>query len=248
MGYGWSHIYSASLDPSFYIGSLEFLKIIDSTGRAHYFKEEAAGIYEGRFAEKTYVEVISGEYVWHLLDGSRNGFSSTGKLSWMDDAKGNRLDLSYDAGSRLQTIIDNASGRVLTFYYNASNHLDHIVGPVSSAVSDGKWVSYGYDANSNLTSVTYADGSGFNYTYTDSNDIHNLTGKKDKANHQIDTWGYDSSDRAISNFSRDGKGVNIVYVSATQINVTDAYDKERDWTHASKCHYRRSRGCWWLSL
>jgi RHS repeat-associated protein len=229
IGYGWTHTYEATLDPSFSIDSIEFLKIIDATGKAHYFLEETSGTYEGRFGEKTYVELESGEYIWHLLDGSEYGFSSTGKLSWIDDAQGNSLALDYDANSRLETVTDNSSGRVLTFYYNASDLLDHVTGPTTTAVTDGVWVSYGYDANDNLTSVIYADDSGFDYSYTDTNDIHNLTEKVDKADHLINTWEYDTSDRAISNFSRDGKGVDIVYTSATQIEVTDAYSKEREY-------------------
>jgi RHS repeat-associated protein len=229
MGYGWTHTYDASLDPSFSIGGLEFLKIIDSTGRAHYFMEAGTGEYDGVFVERTYVAIESGEYAWYLLDGSTYGFSSTGRLSWMDDAKGNRLALAYDGNNRLVTVTDNVSGRVLTFHYNASNLLEYITGPVTAAVSDGAWVSYGYDSNNNLTSVTYADGSGFDYDYTDANDIHNLTGKTNKADHLINTWGYDTSDRAIANFSRDGKGVDITYTSDTQVNVTDAYGKEREY-------------------
>jgi RHS repeat-associated protein len=146
----------------------------------------------------------------------------------MDDLTGNRMQLSFDASSRLQTVTDNASGRVLTFYYNTSNLLDHITGPITTEVSDGVWVSYHYDINNNLISVSYADGSGFYYDYTDT-DIHNLTQKANKADHLLNTWAYDTSDRAISNFSRDGKGVDIVYTSETQINVTDAYNKEREY-------------------
>ena len=84
-------------------------------------------------------------------------------------------------------------------------------------------ITFAYDGNRNLTSVTYADGSRFNYSYTDTNDIHNLTEKRNKANHLIGTWGYDDQDRCTANFSPDGKGVNIVYASDTQVEVTDAY-------------------------
>jgi RHS repeat-associated protein len=229
MGYGWTHTYDAYLDPSFEIGSLTLLKITDSTGRAHYFIESGTGEYEGVFTEKTYVEILSGEYVWHLLDDSKYGFSSTGRLSWLDDAQGNRIALAYDGNNRLSTVTDNASGRILTFHYDSNNLIEYITGPVTTAVSDGVWVTYGYDTNQNLISVTYADGSGFDYYYIDTNGIHNLREKRNKANHLINTWGYDTSDRAISNFSRDGKGADIVYASDTQINVTDAYGKERQY-------------------
>jgi len=229
MGYGWTHTYELSLDPSFDIGGITHLRISDSTGRAHYFIEGTEGKYIGAFAEKSHMVLDEGEYIWYRLDGSRYGFSAAGQLLWMDDAVGNTLILAYDGNNLLETVTDTSSGRVLTFTYNADDLMEDITGPVTSAVSDGIWVSYEYDSNYNLISVTYADGSGFDYYYTDSNDIHNLTEKQNKAGHLINTWAYDDNDRAIANFSRDGKGVDIVYTSDTQVDVTDAYGKEREY-------------------
>ena len=229
MGFGWTHTYEMSLDPAFDINGTIFLKITDNTGRTHYFTEEQAGEFKGVYGEKSSVVLDSGEYIWKLLDGSKYGFSSTGQLTWMDDLTGNRLSLVYN-GSLLDTVTDISSGRVLTFNYNGNNHIDHITGPTTDAVADGIWVEYGYDANDNLTSVLYADNSGFDYSYTDTNDVNNLTEKKNKAGHLINTWGYDASDRAISNFSRDGKGVTIDYTNYPMVGVTDAYDKLRNYT------------------
>jgi len=229
MGYGWSHTYEAYLDPSFEIGGVTHLRILDSTGRAHYFVEDTGGEYLGAFAEKSRVVLDEGEYIWYRLDGSRYGFSAAGQLLWMDDVAGNTLVLAYDGDNRPDTVTDTSSGRVLTSTYNADDLLDYVTGPVSGAVSDGIWVSYGYDTNNNLISVTYSDDSGFDYYYTDSNDIHNLTEKKDKTGHVINTWSYDDNDKAVSNFSRDGMGVDIVYTSDTQVDVTDAYGKEREY-------------------
>ena len=107
--------------------------------------------------------------------------------------------------------------------YTAEGLLSAVSGPVTAAVADGVWVSFAYDGNRNLTSATYADGSGFNYSYTDTNYIHNLTEKRNKANHLISSWGYDEKDRCSAHFSRDGKGVDVVYTSDTQVDVTDAY-------------------------
>lgn len=229
LGFGWVHTYHASLDPSFLIHGTAFLKIIDSTGRAHYFTEDTAGQYVGVFAERTHVKVEAGAYVWYRLDGSRYGFSTAGQLLWIDDEKGNRLTLAYDAQNRVATVTDTAGSRVLTFNYNTGGLLESLTGPVTQAVPSGTWVTYGYDPNRNLTSVTYADGSGFTYNYTDPEDIHNLTEKKNKVGHLINTWTYDSRDRCVANFSQDGKGVSISYESEFQVNVTDAYGKLREY-------------------
>jgi YD repeat-containing protein len=224
LGYGWTHTYDSSLDPAYQIEGKDFVRIVDQTGRAHYFLEEAPGSYKGAFNERTHVMLEAGDYVWYRLDGTRYGFLSSGELMWIDDEKKNRLELAYDAQGRLDTVTDTATGRVLILYYYADGLLDYIEGPATPAVPDGIWVSYSYDANQNLTAVTYADGSGFTYAYTDPTDIHNLTEKTDKLNHLLNTWSYDDEDRALSKFGVEGKGVtNITYVSDTQVEVTDAY-------------------------
>jgi RHS repeat-associated protein len=230
LGFGWSHTHSAVLDPAYNMAGQTYLKIVDQTGRAVYFKEETAGVYKGEFNERSQVKAESGEFVWYRLDGSKYDFSATGQLLWMDDEKDNRLVLGYDAQNRLQTVTDTSSGRVLTFNYTAGNFLESISGPITQGASSGIWVTYEYDANHNLISVTYADGSGFNYTYSDPNDVHNLTEKRDKADHLINTWAFDGQDRAVSNFSMQGKGVSIEYVNETQVNVTDAYGTIRSYT------------------
>ena len=82
-GYGWTHTYETSLDPSCVIGSSAYVKIVDQTGRAHYFEDAGGGLYTGAFNERSHVKFESGTYIWYHLDGSKYGFSGTGKLTWM---------------------------------------------------------------------------------------------------------------------------------------------------------------------
>lgn len=229
LGYGWIHTYESSLDPSFDIEGVTYIKVIDNTGRASYFLEETAGVYKGAFKERSYVKAEGGGYIWYRLDGSRLMFSSSGLLTWIEDEKSNRLELAY-SDNKLQTVTDTATGRILTFHYNGDGRLESISGPVTAAVPSGIWITYGYDGNQNLISVTYSDGSGFSYTYSDPNNIHNLTEKRDKSNHLLNTYAYDDQDRVIDNFSVLGKGVSINYVSETQVDVTDAYAVPRTYT------------------
>jgi len=229
LGYGWSHTYSATLKPAFIENGISYLKIIDETGRAVYFKKASPGVFSGAYQEKSIVKNHTGEFVWYRLDGSRIGFSPAGKLTWIEDAKSNRLNLAYDTQGRLETVNDAATGRILTFNYNPNSKLESIAGPVTDAVSDGIWVVYGYTAD-NLTSVTYADGSGFTYMYEDPNDPHNLTAKRNKADHLIGTWDYDDQDRCDNKTSVNGNGVSIEYVSDSTVQVTDAYETQRSYT------------------
>ena len=226
LGYGWFHNFGASLNPSSQLGNRAFLKIIDGTGKASYFIQEETGYYRGVFGERSYVLAEGGGYSWYRLDGTLYLFTSAGKLSSVEDEKGNVLALAYDAQGRLQTVTDNASGRVLTFNYS-TGVLVSILGPVTTAVSDGIWVQYGYDGNQNLTTVTYADGSWITYVYDDANDIHNLTQKKDSLNHVLREWSYNGSDQATGCRSPDGKGVELVTYQTNQVQVEDVYDITR---------------------
>jgi YD repeat-containing protein len=174
------------------------------------------------------VKTEEGESIWYRLDGTRYGFSTLGQLVWIEDEKGNRLELDYDSLGRLDTVTDTASSRALSFYYYGDGLLQRIEGPIISAAPDGIWVTYTYDDYQNLTSVTYADGSGVSYNYADPNDTHNMTEKGNKLNHLLNTWSYDAHDRATSKFSVDGKGANSInYFGETQVEVTDAYGTAR---------------------
>ncbi|MCF8080227.1 MAG: carboxypeptidase regulatory-like domain-containing protein, partial [Desulfobacterales bacterium] len=224
MGYGWTHTFEAALSDN---GGT--VTIVDGTGRSRYFSG-AGGVYYGMYGEKSHVSAELPGFVWQRLDGSRFGFSAEGRLEWMDDAVGNRIALSYDAYGRLETATDLAGTRQIVFHY-VGDRLSAIVGPAAEAVPDGIWASYAYDGEDNLSSVTYADGSGFAYSY--SYGSHNLTRKENAAGHLLNTWMYDSDDRVTSSYSRNGTGMDwIEYVGDTLVTVTDAYYVERTYTIA----------------
>jgi RHS repeat-associated protein len=230
LGHGWSHTYSAMLDAAYEVAGKIYLTIVDPTGRVSYFKEETAGIYKGQFYERTRVIAEAGGYVWHRLDGVRYGYSDSGALLWLEDESGNRLELGYDTQNRLEWVVDQASGRALTFNYDANGLLSSISGPITPAVPSGIWASYGYDENENLVTVSYADGSGFVYDYADPADIHNLTQKRKTAGHLLNNWVYDNKDRCVENYSVNGTGVAIDYGTEKEITVIDAYGAIRIYT------------------
>jgi len=226
-GHGWSHSYSASLVDQYEYHDTIYLKIIDETGRGIYFTGDGSGHYLGAFKEPTRLVMEDGNFVWYRLHGRHYAFNTAGNLIWIEDAVGNRRNLTYDASKRLEAVTDETSSRAFSFHYNPDGLLDHISGPVTSAISDGVWVTYGYDENDNLTAVTYADGSGFSYSYTDANDPHNLTEKRDGMSHVLSTWSYDDRDRAIENVDRDGGRMSIEYLNEHEVVITDAYGVSR---------------------
>ena len=74
-----------------------------------------------------------------------------------------------------------------------------ITGLFTGAVSDYVWVTSGYDVKNNVSSVMYADCSGFSYEYKDPVDTHNLTGKHHKMAHLLNEWSNDGQVRSIPN-------------------------------------------------
>jgi len=225
LGYGWTHTYSVSLDTTIVIDNTTYIRIVDEKGRAHYFLEDGSGSFRGAFKDRSHVRADGGDYVWYRLDGTQYGFLGSGRLSWIDDEKGNRLQINYDDQGLLESVRDLASSRSLTFSY-IGDLIEHIELRVTGSVAGVRWVTFSYDEALNLASVTYADGSGFDYTY-DGND---LTEKKNKAGHLINTWSYDLQDRVRSSLSVQGKGASVAYVSQNQIEVTDAYGANRIYT------------------
>lgn len=229
LGFGWSHSYESFLESIVMADGTPLIRIMDQTGRFIYFQEGNEGIYHGYFNEKSTLQTENGNYVWRRLDGGKFLFDTTGKLISMLDEAGNTLSLSYSNTGVLETVTDSASNRILTFGYNGNGSLETIGGPVTTNVSNGIWVTYGYDSNQNLVSVTYADGSGFSYGYADSSDIHKLTEKKDKMDHLLGSFGYDVQDRVTSKFSSENGSMTIEYQD-DNIKITDPYGVIRTYT------------------
>lgn len=227
-GYGWSHTYSVRLFASVSTTYGTLMEVVDDTGRGHFFSAGTGGRYDGEFHEKTHVMLEGSEYVWYRLDGSRYGFENVdGRLIWIEDPAGNLLNIAYDLSDRLDTVTDAASGRVLTFSYNANDRIETIEGPITTALPSGVYATYTYDVNGNQTDVTYGDGSGFTYTYDDPYGVNLLTEKQNKESHVLASWSYETNGLCTGYSAPDGTGFSIVYVSATQVDVTDAYGTAR---------------------
>ena len=82
-------------------------------------------------------------------------FDNSGKLSKIEDGRGNTHTLTY-SGNVLSQVSDG-TGRTLSFSYDGSGHL--------SMVSDGtRTINFGYTGN-DLTGYTDARGNVTTYTY-----------------------------------------------------------------------------------
>ena len=227
LGAGWTHTYNVKLEQQ----DGYHITIRRADGEVSAFVKNPEDLYQELSGQLSYVEELESEeqitgWVWHRPDGSTYTFDAAGRLKKITKYT-NATTLTYDPTDRLEKVTDVGSGRTLEFRYNIENLISEIVGPPTAAIPDGIWVTYQYDGNHNLTSVTYADGSGISYSYTDPGDSHNLTEKRDRMGHVLATWSYDFQDRVINCFTRQGQGVSISYPSHNVAAVTDAYGKSR---------------------
>jgi len=229
-GAGWTHSYQVFLRSYLEINQTVFMKITDETGHGRYFRPIGNNVYKGTLSESTTVEWTGNGFIWHREDGREYTFDENGRLQQITDPIGNTIDLAYDPNGHLDTVTDTTTGRILSFNYNTDGPISNITGPVTAAVSEGIWVSYEYDTAGNLKTVTYADGSGFDYRYEDPNDLHNLTEKRNLAGHTLANWTYDAADRVIGSFTPDGQGVTIDYRAPGEVAVTDAYGVTKTYT------------------
>ncbi len=176
IGFGWTHNYNVILSTKADAGP-SLLQIQDESNQIYYFQDLAGtGSFSGVFSTSgTLARNADNTYTWHRANGIDYTFNAQMQFIAKTDGNGHVQSLTYNSNGLLQTVTDQATGRSIGFHYNADNRIDSITGPVTAAVPDGVWVSYQYDTNGNLTRVTYADDSGFQYKYECAFDSHNLT-------------------------------------------------------------------------
>jgi len=238
LGYGWTHNYSTRL---IRVDALHLRIQREDGGQSTFFKNPDNKYRElsGRptFVEEQKSEMETVGWVWDRLNGTKYHFNKEGTLNRIV-RDSNETTLSYDTLGRLSLVTDKTSGRKMGFNY-AGGLLRAIIDPSlplppaglrikeDGTLPRGVFVLYGQDVNDNLVSVTYQDGSGFEYNYADPQDIHNVTEKRDKMGHFKAGWSYDQYDRATVSQAGDGRNVTVAYTGHNTVQVTDAYGRAR---------------------
>jgi YD repeat-containing protein len=140
---------------------------------------------------------------------------TTGLLLRVTDTFGHQLNFTYDANSRISTLIDPAGG-----VYR-----------------------YAYDANNNLASVTYPDGTGKTYHYENTAFPHALTGVTDENGNRFATYTYDAQGRAISTEHAGGaERASLIYNADGTTTVTDALNTTRTYNFQTILGVVKSKG------
>ena len=208
LGYGWRTNYEMKIsadsskenyDPN--ILTSKFLLMENGNSSVSSFHRKADGSFEG--AAKT-MAALTYDYITQTFKYTRNNketyvFNSTGKLIRIQNDKNQIITLNYQNG-KLVTVADT-KGNSLTFGYNANNLISTIT------AQNGRVATYTYDTKKQLTKVVNADGTTFSYTYDTSKRIKTLTNELGG----ITTNTYNTSNQVTKQVDPLGRIMTFVY-------------------------------------
>jgi len=162
-------------------------------------------------------------------DGLLYAFGADGKLDYIQDTNGNKIDAIY-TGSQLTSLVHYSSGQVspdqsLQIAYNAAGRIESITDP------DGRQTVFHYDAGKlHLMSADYFDGRTIGYAYSIGQGAateHALTqithpgAAAGTFTHQYFT--YDAQGRLSSTYlDGNAERVDLTYDSAGKVTATNA--------------------------
>ncbi len=179
-GLGWTDNWqiSASADSN---GNVT----ISDDGSLLYFAKQSDGSYLDAPGEYGTLTLVSGAYQYVQTDGTIIAFNTNGTLNYEQDTNSNRITAGYNSSGEL-TSLTASNGSAISIQYNAQGLISQITDPA------GQSTTYTYDASGQhlltftdefgkttytyatgptaadanaLTSITYADGTGIQYTY-----------------------------------------------------------------------------------
>lgn len=154
------------------------------------FVGDGAGAFTAVGGHSNRLAAVTGGY--RLTDvgaASLETYDAQGVLTRIEMASGRTLSFTYD-GAVLSTVQDDY-GRFVRFNSGAEGRVTSIGG------SAGTQIGIGYDANKNLTSITWPDGKSQGFLYESASLPWALTGKVDENGSRYATFDYDAQGRAI---------------------------------------------------
>ncbi len=181
------------------------------------------------------------DWIFTNANDTQETYNASGQLTTITYRNGQSETLDYnltaaqggdDDGNTLDRVT-GPFGHTITFGYDVNGYLSTVTTP------DGT-VQYGMDANDNLVSVTHPDMSVRQYVYEDTTLPNHLTGIIDENNDRFATWAYDSAGRAISSEHAGGKKrVDLAYNTDGTTTLTMANGAVRTYTYTTEQGQRR---------
>ncbi|MDG9926509.1 MULTISPECIES: DUF6531 domain-containing protein [unclassified Pseudomonas] len=210
----WRHEFSTHLR----FAGTQYVSVVMHHGRESFFTVSGAAVTPTSADLGVLSKTASG---WQFvsIDNERFTFDTLGKLTQWSNTHGAVRLLVY-SGS--QVIVTDNLGNSLTFTEDADHQPLTLTAP-------GVQISYGYDANKRLASVTRTVGGQtfqrqFHYEVAGKPNL--LTGITDERGIRYATWNYDDQGRAISSEHAGGADrVTMAYNSDGTVSVTNELGK-----------------------
>ncbi|MBW1901200.1 MAG: hypothetical protein JRJ20_06140, partial [Deltaproteobacteria bacterium] len=217
LGYGWTGSFSETL--TFETGKI---MLAQANGAEIHFVDDGQGAYISEADRVRVIVPVSGGYQLVEPYGTVLLFDSAGALTQISDRNGNSQVVGY-ADGRLNYVADNF-GRRIDFAYDAEERLATLTTPIGQ-------FTYAYDAQDNLANVTHPALTSKSYRYEDPNDPNNLTGIINENGIRSATYEYDDQDRAILSEGAGGRNrVDVSYDDNFVPHVTDSRGRSTDYT------------------
>ncbi len=156
----------------------DWYELYDEDGTVHYFINDE-GTYKEEFNDSNVLEVNSNDYTIDN-DSSKTVFDkTTGLISYVEDKINNKTQsFTYNNASQLIKITDGAGRETLFTYTNS--YLTKIAYDIETDSSSpdygqGREITYTYNSNGQLSSVTMPDGNIINYSYTSTGELQSVS-------------------------------------------------------------------------
>jgi YD repeat-containing protein len=211
----WRHSFSTYLR----FAGTQYVSVVMHHGRESFFTISGTTVTPTSADLGVLSKVGTTGWQYVSTDNERFIFDSAGKLTRWSNAHGAVHQFAY-AGSQV-TVTDNL-GNSLSFTEDANKQPLTLTAP-------GVQITYGYNTNKRLTSVTKVMGGQTTlrqFHYEDPRNNSWLTGITDERGVRYATWSYDDKGRAISSEHADGADkVTVAYNADGTVSVTNELGK-----------------------
>lgn len=210
----WRHNFSTYLR----FAGTQYVSVVMHHGRESFFTISGETVTPTS-ADLGVLSKVTAGWQYVSTDNERFTFDTAGKLTQWSNAHGTVHQFVY-AGNQV-TVTDNL-GDSLSFTEDAEHQPLTLTAP-------GVQISYGYNANKRLTSVTRVMGGQTTqrqFHYEDPSNRSWLTGITDERGVRYASWSYDDKGRAISSEHADGADrVTVAYNTDGTVSVTNELGK-----------------------
>lgn len=221
LGYGWTHNHDTRLifpgDPG---GQPGYILFHAHSANVYQFIPEPGG---GARASPGVLASLTRDdgppVTYTLVDSTQTvyTFNESGRILTWSDPQGHAWTYTYNAGL-LDRVTDETGQRYLDFSYGGQNLIQSV------ADHTGRDVTFGYDANGDLTTVTDVLDQTWTYVYDSA---HRLRQALDPESHQVVRTEYDAQGRAYQQYDpSDTLVLQITYNADGTTTIVDGLGNE----------------------